>query len=111
MCDNRMWHFANAKQDGRGSGRFVGRRIDVDSTPMADQWLLTAHASGAVKQLGRRELQAARLYASGLTYRAIAAQLGVAPATVRNQLRAGFAKLGVSSKVELARRLGEIDTR
>lgn len=92
-----------------GAGRYVGRRIDIDSTPMADQWLLTAHASGAAKQLGRRELQAARLYARGLTYRAIAAQLGVAPATVRNQLRAGFAKLGVSSKVELARRLGEID--
>jgi len=92
-----------------GSGRFVGRRIDVDSKPMADQWLLTAHASGAVKQLGRRELQAAMLYARGLTYRAIAAQLGIAPATVRNQLRAGFAKLGVSSKLELARRLGEID--
>jgi len=93
-----------------GTGRYAGRRIDIDVTPLADQWLLAAHASGAVKQLGRRELQAARLYARGLTYRAIAAQLGVAPATVRNQLRAGFAKLGVSSKVELARRLDEIDS-
>ena len=156
MHANRLWHFANARQGGRGagramavcdhagwlhdssrgfflalraewpdwngpalppalvgqlgSGRFVGRRIDVDATPLSDQWLLTAFVGGAVKQLGKRELQVARLYAGGLTYRAIAAKLGVAPATVRNQLRAGFAKLGVSSKVELARRLGEIDS-
>ncbi len=92
-----------------GAGRYVGRLIDIDATPLGDQWLLTAHSSGSLKRLGRRELQAARLYASGLTYRQIATRLGVAPATVRNQLRAGFVKLGVSSKIELARRLGETD--
>lgn len=88
-----------------GQGRLIGRRIDVDSAPLGDRWLLSAQAGGAAKRLGAHELQAARLYAQGLTYREIAGQLGVAPATVRNQLRSSFAKLGVNSKVELARRL------
>lgn len=92
-----------------GAGGYVGRRIDIEATAFGDQWLLAAHSRGAAKRLGQRELQAARLYARGLTYRDIAAQLGVAPATVRNQLRASFAKLGVSSKVELARRLGDTE--
>lgn len=92
-----------------GNGRFDGGRIDVDCTQLGDQWLLTARSGGAAKRLGARERQAAQLYAQGLTYRAIAERLGVAPATVRNQLRASFVKLGVSSKLELARRLGEGD--
>jgi DNA-binding CsgD family transcriptional regulator len=89
-----------------GQGRFEGRRIDIDCQALGDLWLLTLRAGGAAKQLGGREFQAASLYAQGLTYRAIAQRLGVAPSTVRNQLRSSFAKLGVSSKVELARRLG-----
>lgn len=92
-----------------GHGRFSGRGIDVDSEPFGDQWLLRARSSGLAARLGRRELQVATLYAQGLTYREIAGRLGVAPATVRNQLRASFAKLGVSSKIELSKRLGEAD--
>lgn len=45
----------------------------------------------------------ARLYAQGLGHRAIAARLGIAPATVRNHVQAVFQALGVSNKVELAR--------
>ncbi len=93
------------------TGRYVGRRIDVNAEPFGDQWLLTAQSDVAAKRLGRREQEVARLYARGMTYRAIAAELGLAPATVRNQLRAAFEKLGVSSKLELARRLGAADPR
>ncbi len=89
-----------------GQGRFEGKRVDIDCAALGDLWLLTLRAGGAAKQLGGREFQAAGLYAQGLTYRAIAERLGVSPSTVRNQLRSSFAKLGVSSKVELARRLG-----
>ncbi len=49
--------------------------------------------------------QIAALYAAGMTYGAIAAQLGLAPATVRNQLQRIFRRLGVRSKVALAARL------
>ena len=88
-------------------GSFVGKRLDIDAQPLGDQWLLLARAGGAKKQLGAREGQVAALYASGMDYRAIANVLGLAPATVRNQLQASFRKLGVTSKLDLARRLGE----
>lgn len=88
-------------------GSFVGRRIDVDSRPLGGRWLLRAQAAGPAKRLGVRELQAARLYVQGLTFREVAERIGVAPTTVRNQLRSSFVKLGVSSKIELARRLGD----
>jgi DNA-binding CsgD family transcriptional regulator len=90
-------------------GRYEGRAIDVDFDQLGELWLLRVRSGAAAKRLGPRELRAARLYAKGLSYRAIAGELGVAPSTVRNQLRSSFAKLGVRSKVELARRLGEID--
>ena len=88
-------------------GGFVGKRIDIDAEPLGDQWLLRIRAGGAAKQLGARERQVAALYASGMNYREIARTVGVAPTTVRNQLRACFRKLGVTSKLDLARRLGE----
>jgi len=91
------------------SGTFVGKRIDVDAEPLGDQWLLRAHAGGAAKQLGARERQVATLYARGMDYREISRTVGVAPSTVRNQLRASFRKLGVTSKLDLARRLSEGD--
>lgn len=47
----------------------------------------------------------AELYAGGLTHREIAVRLGLAPATVRNQVAQAFARLGVASKLALAERL------
>jgi tetratricopeptide (TPR) repeat protein/DNA-binding CsgD family transcriptional regulator len=52
--------------------------------------------------LSRREDEVARAYASGLSYKHIAAQFGVAPATVRTHLETIYRKLGVSTKFELA---------
>jgi len=89
------------------AGAFSGKRVDVTAEPLGDQWLLRIDAGGAAKQLGARERQVAALYARGLSYRDIARAVGVAPATVRNQLRASFRKLGVTSKLELARRLAD----
>ena len=57
--------------------------------------------------LSAREAQVARAYASGLGFRQIATQLGISPHTARNHIGAIFRKLGVGSKLELARRLGE----
>jgi DNA-binding NarL/FixJ family response regulator len=74
-----------------------------------DQWLLRADSLGAADRLGRREREVATMYARGMSYREIARLTGSAPTTVRNQLRAGFKKLGVNSKVELARLLGELN--
>jgi DNA-binding CsgD family transcriptional regulator len=49
------------------------------------------------------ELAVARLVAQGQTNRAVAEQLFVSPHTVNTHLRHVFAKLGVNSRVELAR--------
>jgi len=55
--------------------------------------------------LSPRELQIARDYASGESYRVIAGRHGISPATVRTHLAAIYRKTGVSSKVELYRAL------
>ena len=57
-----------------------------------------------------QELRIAQLVASGATNRDVAAQLYVSPKTVEYHLRKVFLKVGVSSRVELARvPLGEPD--
>ncbi len=54
-----------------------------------------------------RERQIAQAYADGQTYRDIAAGLFIAPTTVRAHVGAVYRKLGVSSKIELSRVIGE----
>lgn len=51
--------------------------------------------------LTARELEVARLAATGLTSREIATRLGVSARTVDNQLQSAYGKLGVSSRREL----------
>jgi DNA-binding CsgD family transcriptional regulator len=77
--------------------------------------VLSAERSGALFALTVRargedpltpaERAAAELYASGMSYRAVAQRLGRAPGTVRNQIARAYARLGVQSKVALAERL------
>jgi len=49
------------------------------------------------------ELRVARMAAEGMTNRQVAAELFLSPHTVSTHLRHAFAKLGVNSRVELAR--------
>jgi DNA-binding CsgD family transcriptional regulator/tetratricopeptide (TPR) repeat protein len=55
--------------------------------------------------LTESELRVARLVAQGFTNRAVASQLCLSPHTVDTHLRHMFAKLGVSSRVELTRQV------
>jgi DNA-binding CsgD family transcriptional regulator len=55
------------------------------------------------------ELDVARRVAQGGTNRHVAAQMFVSPHTVNTHLRNAFLKLGVRSRVELARRLAQED--
>ena len=55
------------------------------------------------------ELAVARLVASGLTNREVADRLFVSPHTVNSHLRHVFTKLGINSRVELARLVGDCE--
>lgn len=58
--------------------------------------------------LSPRELQIAQRYAAGYSYQELAADLHIAPSTVRTHLATIYRKLEVSSKVELASRLNGV---
>ena len=86
----------------------------VFATQRIDQHrLISIQARTAFDKLAPRQMEVASLYAEGLTYQMIAARLGTSPATVRSQIAALFKKLGVSNKLELARRIqqsrGDVD--
>jgi DNA-binding CsgD family transcriptional regulator len=57
----------------------------------------------ALAPLSPREAEVARLFGRGLSYKAVARALDASPATVRHHLRQAYAKLGITSKVEMAR--------
>ncbi|HWG99970.1 MAG TPA: AAA family ATPase [Pilimelia sp.] len=65
-----------------------------------------AGPGGAVGTLSERELEVARLVATGLTNKEIARRLHLSPKTVEAHLAKVFAKLDVRSRVEVARVLG-----
>jgi DNA-binding CsgD family transcriptional regulator len=66
---------------------------------------VTLARRAAPGELTPRERAAALLYAEGHSYKAIAARLGLSPATVRTYLRDAYLQLGVRNKVELGARL------
>jgi DNA-binding CsgD family transcriptional regulator len=86
---------------------------DIGARAWADRAAQELRASGetlrrrqqpsTADQLTQQELQVARLVAQGLSNRDVAAQLFVSPRTVEFHLRHIFAKLGVTSRTELAR--------
>lgn len=82
---------------------FVGKTIHVQAQERAG---LLHLAIGLRKEdtgaLTAAEHRTARLAAQGLQYKEIARELGIAPATVRNQLHAAYRKLGVANKTALA---------
>jgi len=57
----------------------------------------------ALAVLSRREAEVARLFGEGHSYKMVARRLDSSPATVRHHLRQVYAKLGVTSKVQMAR--------
>ncbi|MBS0339388.1 MAG: hypothetical protein JSS56_02615 [Proteobacteria bacterium] len=57
----------------------------------------------ALAPLTPREAEVARLFGQGLSYKAVARTLDSSPATVRHHLRQAYAKLGINSKVQMAR--------
>ena len=78
----------------RGRLRELGvRRRLVAAEPETNGWAAMTSS----------ELAVAQLVAEGLTNREVAERLFVSPHTVNSHLRHVFAKLGINSRVELAR--------
>lgn len=96
-----------------GRGHWQGRQVEVRVEPLqqADEAMPEGAAPDARCRvllrarighgLTPREETIARAYAAGDSYKEIARQLGLAPATVRGYLRECYLKLGVSNKAAL----------
>lgn len=79
----------------------IGRGDRLTLVPCGQLVALVLDAREHGDLLPPRERRAATLYAQGRSYKEIAAQLGLSPATVRTYLRSVYANLGVSNKIEL----------
>jgi DNA-binding CsgD family transcriptional regulator len=84
----------------------------VDAVLWAERARTELRASGetarkrdpsTVSQLTPQELQVARLVAEGLSSKEVAAQLFLSPRTIDSHLRNVFSKLGLTSRMQLAR--------
>jgi len=73
---------------------------DVDGTPRMHPAGVPV-PPGVAERLSHRQLEIARMLASGLSTRTIGGILGISPHTVRNHIKQVFAKLGVHSQLEL----------
>ena len=92
--DTYLHHEAVA--DARRVGREL-RRLGVQRRIVSQP-----RAKAGWDSLTDSELKVVKLIAQGATNRSVAEQLRVSPHTVRAHLRNAFAKLGVSSRVELS---------
>jgi ATP/maltotriose-dependent transcriptional regulator MalT len=84
----------------------------IGASPWAERARSELRASGetarkrdpsAISQLTPQELQVARFVAEGLSNKEVAARLFLSPRTIDAHLRSIFSKLGISSRMQLAR--------
>lgn len=93
--------------DTAGAGARRDRARD-DLRALGSRGRRAADASAGRDSLTAREREVARLAATGLSAREIAVRLFLSERTVETHLSRIYAKLGVSSKVELVRRAGDL---
>lgn len=86
-----------------GQKPFVGHHIAASLRPINDLWLIQLRHRTPLDNLSAREIDVARRFGLGLNYQEIAAELHIAPATVRNHLSNIYSKLDISNKIELAK--------
>ena len=94
-----------------GSPQFVGDAMTVGARVVDGLVFLRAAPSAPLHRLSPRELEVARLFGDGKTYKEIARTLMLSPATVRNFLQRVYQKLKITGKAELASMLVRHDSR
>jgi DNA-binding CsgD family transcriptional regulator len=86
------------------NGTYVGSAVQVTASQQGNLLYLRISARRALPSvLSAAERRVAGLAAQGLQYKEIARELGISPATVRNQLHAVYRKLGLSDRNGLVR--------
>jgi len=83
--------------------RIAGGRVTVSTQPFGDAFLLTAYETSPLERLSPRERTIALEFGLGKSHKAIARDLQLAPATVRNVLQKTYRKLSIDNKAALAR--------
>ncbi len=86
---------------GKTGDTFRGRCLTLDVHAVDDLLFLRARPKTALEQLSAQEYRVAVLYGGGASYKQIARELAIAPATARNHLQHIFGKLGIRSKAQL----------
>lgn len=94
---------AGFRSTEESSGSWAGRCLTIDWRKVEDAFLVGVEALGSIHRLSPRELTIAKIFGEGNTYKQVARQLGISPATVRHHLRQAYGKLAISSKGELNR--------
>ncbi|MGK5079573.1 helix-turn-helix transcriptional regulator [Janthinobacterium sp. HLX7-2] len=89
-----------------GSTGYAGKRIVVTCSRINTLLFLRIMPRSPLTRLTQRELEVACLYGKGHPTKAIAAQLGISPVTVRNLLQNSYLKLDVHDKATLANLIG-----
>lgn len=85
--------------------RYIGKRITIHGEVKDNVLVLHASQNSTTSRITKAQQNVASLLVRGLSYKEIAKELGVSPATVRNHVHAVYKKLGVRNKVELAQNL------
>lgn len=85
-----------------GGHGYSGQAIAVRAEPGGGLLFVRVRASIPHACLSAREQHVATLYGNGRTHKAIARELQLSPATVRNHLQHIYSKLGVNGKAQLA---------
>lgn len=85
-----------------GSPGHVGGLVRFAASRIGSLLFLSVERVCPLDRLTAREIAVARMYGAGKSYKEIAQQTKLSPATVRNYLARVYAKLKISGKAELA---------
>lgn len=81
---------------------YIGQSIAINILRMNDVILLKARPKVLADQLGKRELEIAKLISNGDDYKTIASNLSISPSTVKSHTAKIYDKLGINDKAKLA---------